>query len=364
MTEFELIRLIASGTALPDGITGIGDDCAIIPSVMPDASPAGTAIPGQAGHTKDVLVTTDLLAEGIHFLPDLMTPEDIGFKSAAVNISDIAAMGGTPEFAFLSLALPASSIQSLPAGEHRNGELPRTWIERFMSGFKECLDRFGVSLLGGDTSASKGGIFINVTLMGSCHHGTAVKRSGALPGDLICVTGTLGDSAAGLKLMMEEASSGSDGRIISRLCHLIRRHCRPEPRVAEGQALRECPGVHAMMDISDGVASDLPHILESSSIGAGDGSKVPIINDNAASFGATIDVRSLPLSPELRSICDSRGWDPVDLALCGGEDYELLFTMAPGTDPGIPFTVIGTIDPSPGLRWLGGLATYDGFRHF
>lgn len=324
MTEFDLIRSIASRFSVPDGITGIGDDCAVIPAASPALS--------------DTLVTTDLLAEGVHFLRESIPPSDIGYKSAAVNISDIAAMGGIPRWAFLSIALPPDLTASSP------------WLSGFMDGFTACCKRFGVTLLGGDTSASTGGVFVNVTLMGSCPHGTALLRSSARPGDLVCVTGTLGDSAAGLRILTDR--TGDDATCTDQKVQLkdgatlLKRHCRPEPRVTEGQALREHQGVHAMMDVSDGIAADLPHILEASGV------------------GATVDVQSLPLSPELRRLCASRGWDPADLALCGGEDYELLFTIAPGTEPPVPFTVIGTIDAAPGLRWLGGKSSYTGFRHF
>ena len=305
MTEFDLIRQLSSRFSVPDGVIGIGDDCAVI---------------------GDTLVTTDLLAEGVHFLLDGISPFDLGYKSAAVNISDIAAMGGLPKYAFLSIALPTVN----------DG-----WLAAFSDGFASCCHRYGVTLLGGDTSASAGGIFINVTLMGECPHGTALLRSGARPGDLICVTGTLGDSAAGLRLIQEMADQvGHDENV------LLHRHCHPEPRVDEGIALRNCPGVHSMMDISDGIAADLPHILEASGV------------------GATVDFATLPLSEELRRLCASRSWDPVDLALCGGEDYELLFTIAPGTQPPVPCTVIGSIESAPGLRWQGGKASYVGFRHF
>ena len=339
MTEFDLIRQLSSRFSVPDGVIGIGDDCAVMPgrpTVMPDRS---TVMPDLIGHPTDTLVTTDLLAEGIHFLLDGISPFDLGYKSAAVNISDIAAMGGLPKYAFLSLALPVmpdrSSVMPDLIGH------PTDWLAAFSDGFASCCHRYGVTLLGGDTSASAGGIFINVTLMGECPHGTALLRSGARPGDLICVTGTLGDSAAGLRLIQEMADQvGHDENV------LLHRHCHPEPRVAEGIALRNCPGVHSMMDISDGIAADLPHILEASGV------------------GATVDVATLPLSEELRRLCASRSWDPIDLALCGGEDYELLFTIAPGTQPPVPCTVIGSIESAPGLRWLGGRDNYQGFRHF
>ncbi len=460
-TESEIIRLLGSRFQAPEGVTGIGDDAAIIPGENP-SSP-------------DLTITTDLLAEGVHFLREGISPEALGWKSAAVNISDIAAMGAVPRWAFLSLALPRDTVSLAPLPDD-------SWPALFIQGFSRACKRFGVTLLGGDTSASEGGVFINVTLIGECPKGTALRRSSARPGDLICVTGTLGDSSAGLKLILERLASGTqsesgsaeadganagggrteadgasagggieadraiqgEGRIAGDgaiagdgtflyhgriagdgaiaggaeaiangtffgggntaadgaipgygriaadgtipgdgahagggtfLCrgkteadggtscneaswsgnvpraetdeaYLLKRHCRPEPRVDEGIALRLSPGVHAMMDLSDGLAADLPRILEASGV------------------GASVDVRTLPFSPELRRTCAARGWDPVHLALCGGEDYELLFTMAPGSTPPVPHTVIGRIEGEPGLRWQGSPCSFKGFSHF
>ena len=147
--EFELIERIKAGINVPEGVTGIGDDCAIIPQRQ----------------GLDTLITTDLLVEGRHFLLEDASPEDLGWKSAAVNISDIAAMGGRPVASFLSIALPS--------------QLTGKWADRFAAGFKEACAAYGVSLLGGDTSASDDKVFINVTLLGQCPHGKALKRSGA-----------------------------------------------------------------------------------------------------------------------------------------------------------------------------------------
>ena len=317
--EFDLIGRISAQvrSSVPDGVTGIGDDCAVIPQ----------------RDGLDTLVTTDLLVEDRHFLLDDIGPFDLGWKSAAVNISDIAAMGGRPESAFLSIALP--------------GRIGPEWVERFIAGFMELAGRYGVALLGGDTSASPDKLFINITVLGSCRHGAALQRSGARPGDLVCVTGTLGDSAAGLKLIIEHSSNA--------VAYLRERHYRPEPRVGEGIALAATPGVHSMMDISDGIASDLPHILE------------------ASGAGAEIDLRRLPLSQELSDICAAHGWDAAELAVGGGEDYELLLTVAPeafeaaSAAAGGRLTAIGRIVESgePAIRWIGGKRNdYKGFTHF
>ena len=257
---------------------------------------------------------------------------------------------------------------------------------------------FGVPLLGGDTSASPSELFINVTVIGECPHGRALVRSSARPGDLICVTGPLGDSAAGLKLILErataagvpvevqsavppraksaqndlrgpsgctpsgtpaplEASPGTSDDSWDPSEALIRRHYLPMPRVEEGIALRECPGVHAMMDISDGIASDLRHILDAS-----EGSPVHL--------GAEIDLAAVPVSGELKAVCEVRGWDAAELAVSGGEDYELLVTMVPEALDrarkalnGRLF-VIGRIVEGEGIRWIGGNKEYKGFTHF
>ena len=167
-----------AGSEASSGVVGIGDDCAVMPQ----------------REGLDTLVTTDLLVEDRHFLLSDVSPEQLGWKSAAVNISDIAAMGGRPTAAFLSIALPAS--------------VSAEWVDKFIAGFRELSARFGVPLLGGDTSASPDKLFINVTVLGECPHGRALLRSGARPGDLICVTGPLGNSAAGLKLILERLSAG------------------------------------------------------------------------------------------------------------------------------------------------------------
>lgn len=401
--EFELIGRISAqfnddkAFHLPPGVAGIGDDCAVLPQ----------------HDGLDTLVTTDLLIEDRHFLLSDISPYELGWKSAAVNISDIAAMGGRPTASFLSIALP--------------GDMDvQPWVERFITGFRELSARFGVPLLGGDTSASPDKLFINVTVLGECPHGRAVMRSGALPGDLVCVTGPLGDAAAGLKLILERHAAGLSSMVQTEVPLaankaqnaaggtspgtiggasnpsevLISRHYLPMPRVEEGMALRDCPGVHAMMDISDGIASDLRHILEGSSVlpssdPASFEDGVPKnyrLSSNQASFedgttflGAEIDLAALPLSPELRTVCAGRGWDACELAVSGGEDYELLVTMAPEALEaaraalGERIFVIGRIvesgagegrnvpldgPPGPSIRWLGGSKDYKGFTHF
>lgn len=313
--EFGLIGWIREQFKVPDGVLGIGDDCAVIPQ----------------RDGLETLVTTDMLVEGSHFLLEDIAPYSLGWKSAAVNLSDIAGMGGKPVGTFLSVALPKT--------------LDDSFMEGFIRGYKDISDRFGCPLLGGDTTASPDRLCINVTVLGACEAGRSRKRSAAQPGDLVCVTGPLGDSAAGLKLVLERVTNhettDSEEETV-----LIERHYRPVPRIEEGLKLAATPGVNAMMDISDGIGSDLRHILEESGV------------------GARVDVRSLPLSAELRPLCARRGWDPVPLAAGGGEDYELLFTCRPGTIVPVPHTVIGEILSAPGLRWEGTDRDFTGFRHF
>lgn len=313
--EFGLIDRIRKMTSVPDpSWVGIGDDCAVIP-----LSPETGGAPAS-----DLLVSTDMLVEGTHFLMEDISPRQLGWKSAAVNISDIAAMGGKPIATFLSLALPKT--------------LPEQWMQEFMEGYNEISEKYGAALLGGDTTCSPDRICINVAVLGTCPRGKARLRSAARPGDLVCVTGTLGDSAAGLRLILG-GQKGAAPRLMDR-------HYTPTPRVEEGLALSCLPGVHAMMDISDGVGSDLRHILDESGV------------------GARIDTGKLPISKELQALCSEKGWDPKELALSGGEDYELLFTMDPQETPDIPYTVIGEITANPTVTWEGGSRDYMGYKHF
>ena len=335
MGEFEFIDSIRKHFAVPDGFTGIGDDCAIIPR----------------GDGLETLVTKDMLVEGVHFLLERISAYDLGWKSAAVNISDIAAMGGTPVASFLSLALPSALIADGP------------WLNEFIRGYRDLSTRFSCPLLGGDTTSSPDGLCIDVTVLGSAPAGHSVKRSGALDGDLVCVSGFLGDSGAGLKLLLGAAPS------LSRACAEVAdgesagvcdedSHCRPVPRVEAGLALAGIPGVHSMMDISDGIASDLRHILR------------------ASGLSALVECASLPFSKELLAVSKLHDWDPLELALTSGEDYELLFTISPESLGqveqalkvcGCHCYIIGKCfsGAEPGhIEWSGTNRDFRGFRHF
>lgn len=272
--EFGLIGRIASGfhDLIPNGWEGIGDDCAVIPW----------------GDDRSLLVTTDLLVENVHFLRERISAYELGAKSLAVNLSDIAAMGGRPAATFLSLGLPPGTTDT-------------EWCDAFFDGYRS----FGVPLLGGDTTSSPEGIVINITVLGTAGNSHIKRRNAARPGDRIVVTGPLGDSAGGLQAILQRLPTDTDTE------ELIRRHHRPRPHLAEGEWLGAQEAVHAMMDVSDGVASDLLHILR------------------ASSLAATVTIGDIPVSPLLERTADKYGWDARKLALTGGEDYVLLLTVDP-----------------------------------
>lgn len=307
-----------------DGRTkGIGDDCAVIPI---DRDTKGFT------DSDEILFSTDLLMEGVHFLREESSPEDVGWKAAAVNLSDIAAMGGTPTATFLSIALPKDA----------QGE----WAERFISGYAQISKQYNVPLLGGDTTSSLRDIAINVGVMGKCPAGKALCRDGAKVGETVFVTGQLGDSACGLQVILKGVERCAEETI------LVERHKRPVPRVAEGKALRETGLVGAMMDISDGIASDLRHILKASGV------------------GAEVELDKLPLSEELVAACQKHGWDAHELAAGGGEDFELLFTAPAEIASMVDFPIypIGKIIEGSELQWVHGgvLSDFDttGYKHF
>lgn len=315
--EFGVIEQIRQRFAnrVPTGWEGIGDDCAVIPW----------------NATQSLLVTTDMLVEKVHFLADRITPSQLGYKALSVNLSDIAAMGGRPVATFLSMGLPKDTEAS--------------WCESFFEGFQSLQ----VPLLGGDTTASPDGIIINVTVLGMADNTHIKRRKDAKPGDCIAVTGPLGDSAAGLKCLLEDIRS-------SQAQTLVERHYRPRPYLAEGEWLGKQEGTHAMMDLSDGLAGDLKHILK------------------ASGLAARIEPDQIPLSDTLRDIAAQEQWNAVELAIRGGEDYILLLTLDPAYATqiqrdyqkrfGTELTVIGqTQAGEPGAIDFGGI-TVEGFTHF
>jgi thiamine-monophosphate kinase len=279
-------------------VTGIGDDCAVL------------GIP--AGH--EALVTTDLSLEGIHFRREWHPPESVGHRCLTRGLSDIAAMGGEPIAAFVSLALL------------RN--LPQKWVDRFAHGLLALAEKYKVSLAGGDTAESPNGVLADIVVLGSVPKGKAVLRSGARPGDIICVSGELGGSAATLHRMMDHPKRKLGTRDYPH-------HFFPEPRLALGRILREKGLASAMIDLSDGLSTDLAHICEESGV------------------GAEIQAEALPLA--------AIGRPPRKVeqhfALHGGEDYELLFTVPrgkriPSQIAGVSVTQIGRITKGNGICLL------------
>lgn len=275
--EFGLIKRFSPlfSQNLPPEIKGIGDDCAVISQNAQQA----------------FLMTTDLLVESVHFIKENISPEDLGYKSLAVSLSDIAAMGGTPLYAFLSIGLPADQEVD--------------WVDRFFQGFQTLAQAEHVLLLGGDTTRSPTGIIINCLVVGTAHKASIKLRSTAQIGDLVCSTGYLGDSGAGLKILLDHLPLNAVTQ------PLVQEHNRPRPHLPEGQWLAQQLGVHAMMDISDGLDSDICRILESSYC------------------GAEINLASLPLSPSFRICAQQFSWQGPEMAATAGEDYCLLVTVDP-----------------------------------
>ncbi len=283
--EFQLIETLHRryGATGPNVVRGIGDDAAVVTPIK--------------GH--ELVLTTDLLAEGVHFDHKTATFQDIGYKAAVASLSDIAAMGAKPDYLLVSLAIPPSRTASD--------------IQRLYRGLMLACRPHGVELIGGDTSASRQGLFINIVLIGSTKAGRALTRDGAQVGDLLYVTGTIGDSLAGLRLL--SVRPGTKGSLLGfktgSAQGLIHRHLRPTPRITVGQLLSAQQLATAAIDLSDGLSGDLKHMCEQSHV------------------GAEIERDALPVSSALRRYADMNTVDPVDVALQGGEDYELLFTVAP-----------------------------------
>lgn len=282
--------------------TGIGDDCALL----------------TVAEKQLLAISTDTLVSGIHFLPDI-DPRDLGYKALAVNLSDLAAMGADPTWLTLAITLP---------------EVDESWLEAFSDSLFEQLDYYDMQLIGGDTT--RGPLSMTLGIHGLVPVGRALKRSGARPGDWIYVTGTPGDSAAGLAILQDRLTVEDP----TQAAYLKKRHLRPTPRILHGQALRDLAS--SAIDLSDGLISDLGHILK------------------ASECGARVDLDALPYSEAVKANVDAER--ALQWALSGGEDYELCFTVpelnrgaldvAIG-NLGIPFTCIGQVGPaSEGLQFM------------
>ncbi|WP_378956110.1 thiamine-phosphate kinase [Pelosinus sp. sgz500959] len=296
--EFALIDLIKQDTInKPDSvIVGIGDDAAVLNST-----------PGQLQ-----LVTTDMLVEKVHFDLGTSTAWQLGYKAIGVNLSDIAAMGGIPRNIVVSIALPK--------------ELPVDFVVNLYDGMKEICREFDVNIVGGDTVSSPHGLIINVTVIGEVDPKQLQRRSGAREGELVVITGTLGDSGCGLDLLIKGNWEGYESAAL-----LVERHLMPKPQVHIGPLLAAF-GSTSMNDISDGLASEVNEIALASHV------------------GMRIYREKIPLSSELRTAAALLEKSPVEYALYGGEDYQLLFTIPPEqfnqlveADIGVPLTVIGEV---------------------
>ncbi len=367
MNEFDFISRLrgrvysrANSTRI---IKGIGDDASIIRELV----------------DRDLVVTTDLLVEGIDFRLHTTPPRLLGHKALAVSLSDIAAMGARPFWSFLSIGMPEGTWQT-------------SFRETFIEGFFNLADQFGVVLAGGDVSETKAGVVIDSIVLGEVVSGRAVPRSGARIGDQIFVTGSLGGAASGLKLLelgahvqhqsevrdqrsekdkspgladgtVDSEQDSSAAKLNSRsdddaIQALLLRQLRPEPRVGWGIVLGDEQLATAMIDLSDGLSSDLHHLCKESDV------------------GAIIDAGSLPLDEDVKYLCGRRALDPLALALHGGEDFELLFTVAPQNVSRLPKRVdgvelshIGEITSASGeIRIKEKTRTWkldpEGFQHF
>ena len=330
--EFGLIERFQSqlDTHSPRVKKGIGDDCAIF----------------SAQSDKIQLISTDALVESIHFDLKKISAEQLGRKAMAVNISDIAAMGGNPYLAVISLGLPKSTSIK--------------FLDKFYSGLQACCNSHKIKLAGGDTVYSPTHLFINICILGEAKKNRVFTRTGAKPGDHIFVTGTLGDSAMGLKLLM---SKNKNFKLTRYRRSLIQKHIEPIPRIKESNLLAKSKlKVTSMIDLSDGLAQGLSHLCL------------------ANKLGAEIFEANLPFSEALKNICQQKGDILTNLALHGGEDYELLFTIRQEDvkklnmlflDAGTPVSHIGEITKLPGkmtLKKKTGRVSFlkpsMGFNHF
>src|SRR5437016_785607 len=361
MNEFEFIRNLREQTRSRHHsarvINGIGDDASVLTQRA----------------SRDLIVTTDLIVEGVDFYRDRTSARMLGHKALAVSLSDIAAMGARPLWSLLSIGMPAE-----------------TWRDKFKNefykGYFALADQYGVTLSGGDVSETKTGIVIDSIVIGEVVSGAAVLRSGARPGDQIFVTGTLGGAAAGLKLIEMGArvsepradrgpQAGSPLGVVDAtgslpadentprseteaIETLLLRQLRPQPRVGWGIVLGEELLASTMIDISDGLSSDLAHLCRESNV------------------GALIQSAQLPIDKDVIKLCGRRALDPLALALHGGEDFELLFTVhpehaarLPKRVDGVAISCIGEITNQPGLTRIAEKNRVwelepQGFEHF
>lgn len=310
--EFALIERLRGLVAVerPEIVVGIGDDVAVLAN----------------GDGDWLLATVDCQVEGVHFLREYITAAQLGERALAINLSDIAAMGGRPFVALVSLGLPS--------------ELEVRWVEELYRGLRAMADRHGTVVVGGNMTRSPTGIWIDITVLGRVSRDALLRRSGARPGDRVLVTGQLGDAAAGLRLLLDPALRHA----VAEAHVAIARHLTPMPRLAEAAVIAHTGRATAMIDLSDGLSSDIGHICEQSGV------------------GVRLWAERLPVSATVRAVaaaCNEALWN---LALAGGEDYELCFTAPPEVAAalaqavtqatGTPVTIVGEILPAEAGRWL------------
>lgn len=328
--EFGLIDRLAQLVAVhrEDVVVGIGDDVAVL----------------RGDGASWLLATIDSQVEGIHFLREAISPYQLGRKALAINVSDIAAMGGEPTFALVSLALPP--------------DVEVAWVEALYRGLRSEGDISGVAVVGGNIARSPDGVVIDIALLGRVLPEELLLRSGARPGDLVLVTGTLGDSAAGLHLILHPDTPVPDA--VRR--YLLERHLTPTPRLKEARVIARSRQATAMIDVSDGLSSDVGHICDRSGV------------------GVRLWAERIPISDALRQVAAVTERPAWDWALAGGEDYELCFTAPPEKAEalarevtavtGTAVTVVGEILPAESGRWVvlpdGRKAPLEakGWRHF
>lgn len=327
MNELEFIQSIAAAQSAhtqADILLGMGDDCAVL----------------RKGNGRVLLLSMDTLVEGVHFDRGFHPPELLGHKVIDVNASDIAAMGGRPGQVLFAAGLPPG--------------FDREWIRAFNQGLLQACSEYGCALIGGDTVASPGGYSFTITIIGEMEEAAVLYRSGAQAGDLVFVSGELGLAAGGLALLKAGIAHPD-------LAPLRARHLHPEARVELGMRLAASGLVHAMMDSSDGLATDLAHIC------------------TASGLGAQIFPEKIAPAAALQRAAALTGADALDWALCGGEDFELLFTAAPQAEPvlqelardcSLPIRAIGVMDRGQGVRLAAGdgrperVLSYQGYDHF
>ncbi|MFE5323558.1 thiamine-phosphate kinase [Paenibacillus sp. NPDC056579] len=288
LDEFALIRRLTEGkqsAAFQQAsgvVTGIGDDAAVA-ELAPDSQ---------------LVMTCDTMTEEIHFKAVTMRDQDIGYKAMAASVSDIAAMGAVPRYALVSISIPKGT--------------PQDKLDAVYHGLFECANRWGVVIVGGDTTSAIGGLTVSVTVIGEVEAGKALLRSAARTGDVLFATGMLGRSAAGLELLLDKhipSDQWEEHSFDDAQRTLMRAHCRPEPQVEAGQLLQRSGMCHALNDVSDGLASEAWEIAEASGVG------IDLIEDR------------IPIAEELLAHALKAEKDPLHYILYGGEDYQLVGTV-------------------------------------